>query len=296
MKQSTIHITILKIWLCLFFILITPNIYSQTKMFETYEDSLRLMSEIMFNDSNQIQRKIANTKFLDLWEPVLDEPKSMNHPFKSLKNISILTSQDEKIRFINWAIPKENETYLYNAIIQYYNDNKKYNVIYLTNVNENLEDLEDIQTKNNNWLGALYYQLEDITINNETCYVLIGWNGNDERSNKKIVDILKINTKLIFGLPIFKIHDKIMKRFIIEYKEDASVSMKFNVKENRILFNHLIPLNRSLNGLYDFYVPDGSVDALKFKNEKFIFEENVETIEKIEVPKKKNIKGGLFPK
>ena len=74
------------------------------------------------------------------------------------------------------------------------------------------------------------------------------------------------------------------------------MSLKFNVKENRILFSHLIPLNSSLNGLYDFYVPDGSVDALKFKNEKFIFEENVETLERIEVPKKKNIKGGLFPK
>ena len=51
----------------------------------------------------------ANKKFLALWEPVLDESRSMKYPFDSLKTVSILTSKDNKVRFINWVIPKTTE-------------------------------------------------------------------------------------------------------------------------------------------------------------------------------------------
>ena len=72
--------------------------------------------------------------------------------------------------------------------------------------------------------------------------------------------------------------------------------MKYNVKEKRILFTNLIPLSNEVKGLYDFYVPDGSVNALSLLNGKFIFEENVETIEEINIPARKNLGNGLFPK
>ena len=63
--------------------------------------------------------------------------------------------------------------------------------------------------------------------------------------------------------------------------------MKYHPKEKRITFYTLIPLNEELEDLYDFYVPDGSVDALNLRNGKFIFEENVETIEEINIPTRK---------
>ena len=101
---------------------------------------------------------------------------------------------------------------------------------------------------------------------------------------------------MTFGAPIFKIGKKPQNRFIIEYKEDASASMKYHEKEERILFTHLIPLSDEVKGLFDFYVPDGSVDALNLRNGKFIFQENVETIEEINIPARKNLGNGLFPK
>ena len=72
--------------------------------------------------------------------------------------------------------------------------------------------------------------------------------------------------------------------------------MRYHAKEGRILFTHLIPLSEGVKNLYDFYVPDGSVDALNLRNGKFIFEENVETIEKINIPLRKKLENGLFSK
>ena len=280
-----------------FFILIIPmSSFSQKKLFIAYEDSLMRIAPTILQGKNDAERQLANEKFLSLWEPILDESKSMKHPFDSLKTISILTSKDNKVRFINWIIPKDNGTYQYQAIVQYYNYQNKYNVAYLEAIEEELREPEKMKLQNNQWIGALYYQLVTIKRGKRNYYVLFGWDGNNDRSNKKIAEVLSISRGLTFGAPIFKIGKKLQNRFIIEYKEDASASMKYHEKEKRILFTHLIPLSEGVKGLYDFYVPDGSVDALNLRNGKFIFEENVETIEEINIPARKNLGKGLFPK
>ena len=284
-------------WMLRFFILILPmSSFSQKKLFIAYEDSLMRVAPSILQGKNDAERQLANEKFLALWEPILDESRSMKYPFDSLSTVSILTSKDNKVRFINWVIPQENGTYQYQAIVQYYNYQNKYNVAYLEAIEEELREPEKMKLQNNQWIGALYYQLETIKRGKRKYYLLLGWDGNDDRSNKKIADVLTISRGLTFGAPIFKIDQRPQNRFIIEYKEDASASMKYHAKEERILFTHLIPLSEGVKGLYDFYVPDGSVDALNLRNGKFIFEENVETIEKINIPTRKNLEKGLFLK
>ena len=288
---------IIQVWILRFFVLIIPmSSFSQKKLFIAYEDSLMRIAPNILQGKNDVERQLANEKFLALWEPVLDESRSMKYPFDSLNTVSILTSKDNKVRFINWVIPKDNGTYQYQAIVQYYNYQNKYNVVYLEAIEEELREPEKMKLQNNQWIGALYYQLVTIKRGKRNYYVLFGWDGNNDRSNKKIVEVLSISRELTFGAPIFKIGKKLQNRFIIEYKEDASASMKYHEKEKRILFTHLIPLSEGVKGLYDFYVPDGSVDALNLRNGKFIFEENVKTIEEINIPGRKNLGKGLFPK
>lgn len=298
MIHSSKHTTAaIQVWMLRFFIFIMPmSTFAQKKLFMAYEDSLMRIAPSILQGANDDERQAANSKFLALWEPILDEAKSMKYPFDSLNTVAILTSEDKKVRFINWVIPQDNGTYRYQAIVQYYNYQNKYNVAYLEAIEDELREPEKMKLQNNQWIGALYYQLETIKRGKRKYYVLLGWDGNDERSNKKIADVLTISRGLTFGAPIFKIGKKPQNRFIIEYKEDASASMKYHIKEERILFTHLIPLSEGVKGLYDFYVPDGSVDALNLRNGKFILEENVETLEEINIPERKNLGGGLFPK
>ena len=57
----------------------------------------------------------------------------------------------------------------------------------------------------------LYYQLETIKEENVNTMFLFGWDGNNNRSNKKIADVLSISRGLTFGAPIFKIGKKASK-------------------------------------------------------------------------------------
>lgn len=284
-------------WMLRFFIFIIPlSSFSQKKELISYEDSLCQIAPSILQGKNDLERKNANDKFLALLEPVLDQEKSMKYSFDSLSSISILSSKDKKVRIINWVVPQDNGTFNYQAIVQFYNNQNKYKVAYLKPIQEELREAEKMKLINNQWIGALYYQLETIKRGKRKYYVLLGWDGNDDRSNKKIVDVLSIGRGLTFGAPIFKLGKKPQNRFIIEYKEDASASMKFIEKEQRILYSHLIPLSQGVEGLYDFYVPDGSVNALNLKNGKFVYEGNVENLQKTTIPKRKKIGGGLFPK
>ena len=61
-----------------------------------------------------------------------------------------------------------------------------------------------MKLQNNQWIGALYYQLVTIKRGKRNYYVLFGWDGNNDRSNKKIAEVLSISRGLTFGAPILK--------------------------------------------------------------------------------------------
>ena len=51
---------------------------------------------------------------------------------------------------------------------------------------------------------ALYYKIIPVIKKNKTYYTLLGWDGNDMFSNKKIIEILEFKkSKLQFGNSMF---------------------------------------------------------------------------------------------
>lgn len=286
--------TFLRFFILCFFVPIFS--LAQDKTFEKYEQELNDIAPTLLNGKTEIERLEANQKFVEIWDYILDDPKSLKYKFDNIENFPIMTSNDKKLRIINWIVALDNNMYQYHAFVQYYNSSNNYQVSRLIPVSGEMKNIESIKLENNNWYGALYYQMEEIKRGKKKYYVLLGWNGNDERSNIKVIDVLSINKSLVFGAPIFRIDKKRQNRFIIEYKENASASIKFKTKDDRIVFTHLIPLNEGLEGLYDFYVPDGSIDAFILNNGSFKLKRNVENTEKVNVPKLKNIGTGLLPK
>jgi hypothetical protein len=299
MRHTSKHITaefkpiILRFFILCFFIPTTS--FGQDKSFVKYEQELNDLAPILLNGKTEQKRIEANEKFIEIWNYILDDPKSIKYKFDNIKNFPIMTSNDKKLRIINWIVALNNNHYQYHAFVQYYNSSNKYQVDRLIPLSGEMKNIESIKLENNNWYGALYYQMEEIKRGKKKYYVLLGWNGNNERSNIKVIDVLSVNKSLVFGAPIFRIDKKRQNRFILEYKENASASIKFNRKKNKIVFTHLIPLNDGLKGLYDFYVPDGSVNAFILNNGSFKLKRNIENTEKVKVPKVKKIGTGLLP-
>lgn len=269
---------------------------AQKSDFSHYETELSKLAPLLRNASSDEEKLKVNADFIELWDYVLDDPKSLKYDFDLLTSFPILTSKDKKLRIINWYIPLSNNTNKYFAIVQYYNSKKQYKVEYLKPLEGEVKLANTLKLNNSQWIGALYYSLTHFKRGKKDYYLLLGWDGNDERSNKKIMDVLSISKSLTFGAPIFRHQKKRYHRYILEYKEDAAVSVRFNEDIQSIVFPHLSPISDDLTGLYDFYIPDGSIDSFELINGTFKFKGKIVNPNKVNVPKIKKIDSGLFPK
>ena len=156
---------------------------------------------------------------------------------------------------------------------------------------------EDLDAKN--WYGGIYYQIAYIKKIGRKYYTLLAWDGNDGNSTKKIIDVLYFSgkNKIKFGLPIFKKNKKeSQKRVIIEYDAKTSVSVRYQEKEKRIVFNHLVPPKKDLEGLEEYYIPEGTFNSYQYNKGKWLLEEDVDIRNQQKVKRIKKPKRGLVPR
>ena len=284
-----------KIFLILFLSSISNNIISQNvsfKLIKEYEDTLKIIAEkIMYSDNEQ-ERIKANSGFITILKEVLAYDKSFKYQFDSLKTISILSPNDKSFKLYNWILRKDNGTYSYNCLIQYYNKRKKrFDLIELIDKSDNLRNpiFADLDSKN--WYGALYYEIIYFKKSGRKFYTLLGWDGNDSKSTKKIIEPMYFSgkNKVKFGLPIFKLKEKSKpKRFILECDSKSSFSLKFNKDQNRIIFDQLVPLKKELVGMHEYYIPEGTYNAFEYNKGKWVFFDDIDARNKQR--NKKNIK------
>jgi hypothetical protein len=224
------------------------------------------------------ERIEANKGFIPILKEVLAYNKSFKYPFDSLPTISILSPSDNSFRIFNWILRKDNGTYDYFCII-HQKKKKKYEIIELKDNSENIRnpDFEDLDSKN--WYGALYYNIIYVKKSGRKFYTLLGWDGNDGRSTKKIIEPMYFSgkNKVKFGLPIFKLKDKSKKRrIILECDSKSSFSLKYNKDDNRIIFDQLVPIKKELEGMHEYYIPEGTYNAFNYLNGKWILKEDID--------------------
>ena len=250
------------------------------RLIAEYEDTLKVMAHLIMHAKSEEQRTLANNAFLKDLTEVLQYEKSFKYAFDSLPTIARLTSPDKKFRIFNWLLKKDDGSYVYYALVHHYNKKyKRYEVIPLIDNSYNIRNAEHKELDAKNWYGGLYYEIVYIKKEGRKFYTLLGWDGNDELSTKKIIDIMYFSgkNKIKFGLPIFIKNKKEKKqRVILEYDSKSTVSVRFHKKNQRIIFNHLIPSRKDLVGLEEYYVPDGSFNAYRYQKGKWLLQEDVE--------------------
>ncbi len=269
------------------------------KLIKEYEDTLKIIADkIMFSKIEE-DRIIANDGFMTILKDVLSYEKSYKYPFDSLETISILSPTDKNFRLFNWILRKDDGTFSYYAIIHYHNKKKKkYEIIELLDNSENLRNpiSDDLDSKN--WLGALYYEIIYIKKSGRKYYTLLGWDGNDGNSIKKIIEPMYFSgkNKIKFGLPIFKLNNKSkQKRIILECDSRSSFSLKYDKDKERIIFDQLVPIKKELKGMHEYYIPEGTYNAFEYKNGKWHLKEDIDARNKQKDRKnKKSPKMGLI--
>ncbi|GDX52985.1 hypothetical protein LBMAG27_20320 [Bacteroidota bacterium] len=241
----------------------------------TYEDTLSDLSDSIVDGSEQGIRVQACYDFIRTLVKALKVKNSFEYPFDSVKHINIMYPEDRSFRIFNWNVLKTTGVYRYYGAIQKKSSQLKIWPLY--DYSDYMKNPQDTITSSEKWFGMLYYQIKQ----EGKQYLLFGWDGNTLLSNKKIIDVLSFDKK---GIPVFgsKIFNTgtmeaphYLARFIIEYKENAQVSMRFDNDLQMIIYDHLIPIAPKAEGMYSYYVPDGSYEAFELKKKKWTHVQSV---------------------
>ncbi len=238
------------------------------------------IQERLATSTSDANRRALHDSLRAVFSAALSIPESFDYPFDGLKYIANLRSDDDRLRILNWNVPFEDGTHTYGAFVQWKSDDKKtesLNWIELTPGTQADAGFANKYLTPEKWKGALYYEIITVGKKHDVYYILLGWDGADGLINRKIIEPLQINgEKLRFGAPVFKVEKGSPKRYVMEYSDDVSASLRYRKAENRIVFDHLAPRQQGLEGNPAFYGPDLTFDAFVLEKGQWQFQSNVD--------------------
>jgi len=220
---------------------------------------------------------LADTISLRMGE-LLQLPGSFEYPFDRLNRMGKITSPGRNIRIYTWNVPWTDGTTTCFGYLQYKPENKKINLVKLTDRSADMPEPGESILSPDNWYGMLVYDIVEMKHDNMIYYTLLGYDNQDLFRSCKMTDVLYFNehSEPVFGKPIFHYQKKYACRILFRYSAKVQMSLKWNEKLKMIVFDHLVPANSSYTGQYHYYGPDLSFDALRFENGIWEWVENVD--------------------
>ncbi len=216
--------------------------------------------------SSQIESELSNA---------LKLPESFLYPFESLNFLGKIYSDDHLLRIYTWNVPLFDDTFTYGCIVQ----QKENNALTVFKAKDPAyKPPVDRAVSVNNWYGALYYRSVPFTYKKETYYVLLGWIGNDDLTNLKVIDILTFNEKgkAQLGLPVFKKKSRNFFRILFEYGDEYTMTLDYDKKSKQIIFDRLMPSSERYEGIYTHYGPSFIYDSFQLKKKDWILKEDID--------------------
>lgn len=246
------------------------------KQLRIYQDSLAKMGRHFINDTNDLERKSANYRFIPTLVGALRVPHSFNFKFDSVKSVSITQAPDNRFRIFSWHVMNQDGSYRFYGTIQM-NTGEELLMHPLEDYSPLLKNPEDSILNNRKWYGAQYYKI--IRVDAATpYYVLLGWKGNTVKSNKKVIDVLSFGKdgKPAFGLAVFNGNSKTRKRVVFEYARQTSMLLRYVPEQGLIVFDHLSPPDKKMQDRPETFGPDLTYDGYRLKDGKWQYVDNLD--------------------
>ncbi len=260
------------------FINLTAQSTVDKRALSTAESKLKSYAFDIVNADEIIDRLRADSFFTRSLVQTLKIPYSFNYGFDSLKTISRLYAPDSSFRIITWQLMKDYTYYRYKGAIQFKTNDGSLKLIPLYDGTDFTERPVDSVRTNENWIGALYYNIVLKTYNNKKYYTLIGYDENDARTTKKWVEVLTFdnNNKPVFGGRYFSYPNDPIKppqpafRFCLEFKKEANAKLNYDPEIDRIVFAKLVSETGEISKKHTL-VPHGNIEGFKWELGRWIY-------------------------
>ncbi len=269
--------------LIIFLFFVSGNLKSFSQEdFNEVSDIKILFDKLYFAQTDSV-KNIINMQILTYMKDYLQEKHNFIEDFEDVKNLYVLESDDNYISILTWAIQYSNSEYKYFGFLKYFDRNGI--VDYVEKLNDNMTLSSEYSSNKvypENWYGAVYYKIITKKYKKKRHYVLLGWDANDNFTNKRILDVLFLedDETPIFGKNVIDFNNKFISRIVFEYNERSSMMLRFDKKQDMIIWDHLSPSKQELRGHYRYYGPDLSFDALKYEKGIWKFMSDIEIMKK----------------
>ena len=279
-KQSSKHFVLLpmkKFFTSIVILLFAATSFSQSGFSDLMKRNERELAKKL-KELRSVRKnkdlKEKNEAFIKGLKIVLGEEETFNYPFDSLNSISKITSPDNSFRLFNLNVEMQDGSQKFYCFIL----KKDGEIIELNDKHQFMNNPETKKLTDKNWYGAVYYEIIPI---GRKQYTLLGWNGKSSLTTQKLIEVMSLgNKKAKFGASVFKFEDTRdrRRRFILEYANDAYVSMKYvkQRKSKQIVYDHVSPSTPQTEGFYQFYYPDLSYDSFTLEGGKWVHQPLVE--------------------
>lgn len=233
-----------------------------------------LFKEVFDSKSDSVRIAMAEMIMDEFQDVVNNADKLDTALFVQLKNVGKITAQDNSLRLYTWNIPLSDGKSLFYAIFKSYETGKAFTLGKTRNISP-----KDGIFNENNWYGALYYELIPFKYGNEDkkAYLAFGWApGSTVYTNCKMIEVIVIDDNSIqFGAPVIydEKYERTFNRLTFEYYRQSLFSIEYDKRKKRVVFNHLAPLSNTSEGR-QVLIPDESFDAIVFKKGMWLMQED----------------------
>jgi hypothetical protein len=244
------------------------------------EDSLKTHAFKIIEGINAADRFKADSIFTKIFVRALTTKNSFYHPFDSLLTISRIYAPDSSFRIFTWQMVINENVIRQHGAIQLRTADGSLKLFGLIDKSNVTEKAEDTVGNNNGWIGAVYYNIILTKFQNNSYYTLLGFDENNIRSNKKIIEVMRfVNGQPVFGGPFFSIPNGSLvphnpARYIMEYKKESAAKLNYDEDMGLIIVEHLISETKEPQKKWT-YITDGDFEGFKWINGKWVFIDNV---------------------
>lgn len=217
-------------------------------------------------DIRNLLNSVENRETLDTW---LEE-----WPFGA----ATTGESNDWATVISWNTESSDRVQTYSAFVVF-NDKKSDNgMSYVELIHDSREDVNDEgrSYRVDDWTGAIYYDIILKYAGRTPVYTLLGWDGADGLVTRKVIETMSIsNGRVRIGTPHIEKPEGLKKRHVLEYSDILQVTLNYERKEDRIVFDRLGPNDPTLEGQTAFYGPTFDYDAYVWEGGKWKYKSGV---------------------
>jgi hypothetical protein len=250
------------------------------KFLHKKEDSLQVYSVKLLEGINDIDRFKADSTFTRMFVRALKTTNSFYYPFDSVQSVSKLYAPDSSFRIYTWQMVVNENMIRQHGAIQMKTEDGSLKLFPLIDKSDIMQDISDSVGDNKGWVGAVYYRMVEKEKDGQKIYTLLGYDENNIRSTKKIIEILQfVYGQPVFGDPIFSFaKDTVARapvsRYIMEFKKDAGARLTYDDDMDMIIFEHLISETNEPKKKWTL-IGDGDYEGFKWVDGKWLHVEKV---------------------